>query len=347
MFSVMDLELATASYKIVKDLLKVRPSESLTITIDSAGEFRVAEETAKAAEALGAKVLLAYHSTPPGYGKAGDPGLPDGLTAAIPNSDVWVEFNNQWLLYSSPWEKAIGNGRTRYLFLGGLGVDQIIRCIGEIDMEAQTAFQNKIVSMTKKAKKMQIINAAGTDISFLNDNSRPVTNELAADTPGAHFLTGQIGWAPVENSINGVIVFDGSFSGGGKAELGILREPIRLTVKEGKIIDVTGGEEAGFVKEWLVSLNDPGMYNLAHVCYGLNPGAKLSGLCTEDEQVWGCTEWGFGYQSPTLEGALGDAVSHADGTCLNSTVYMDGEKIMEAGEVIHEELASLAKACGR
>lgn len=347
MLSTLDLELATTGYKIAKDLVKIKPGESLIITIDSAADFRVAQETAKAAEAIGAKVLLAYHSTPPGYGKVGDPGLPDGLLAAIPNSDAWVEFNNQWLLYNSAWEIAMSNGRTRYLFLGGLDVDQVVRCVGKINMEAQTAFQNKIVAMTKNAKKMRITNAAGTDVSFINDNNRPITNELTAETPGPHFLLGQIGWAPIEGSINGVIAFDGSFSGGGDADLGILKEPIELIVKEGKIVDVVGGEEAKFVKEWLAGLNDPRMYNLAHVCYGFNPGARLSGLCTEDERVWGSTEWGFGYQGPMFEGALRDAVSHADGICLNSTIYMDDEKVIEDGKIIHEELALLAKACGK
>ncbi len=347
MLSTMDLELATAGYKIAKDLIKIKKGESLIITIDSASDFRVAEETAKAAESLGAKVLLAYHSTPPGYGKVGDPGLPDGLAAAIPNSDAWVEFNNQWLLYNSAWEIAMANGRTRYLFLGGLNVDQVVRCVGKIDMAVQTAFQNKVVSMTHEARKMRITNLAGTDISFVNDKKRPITNELTAETPGPHFLLGQIGWAPIESSINGVIAFDGSFSGGGPADLGILTEPIRLTVKEGRVVDVEGGAAGKFVKEWFASLNDPRMYNVAHVCYGFNPGARLSGLCTEDERVWGSTEWGFGYQGPMFEGGLREAVSHADGISLNSTVYLDGEKIIEDGKVIHEELAILAKACGK
>jgi leucyl aminopeptidase (aminopeptidase T) len=58
------------------------------------------------------------------------------------------------------------------------------------------------------------------------------------------------------------------------------------------------------MKEWLAGLNDERMYNLAHVCYGFNPGADLSGLCTEDERVLGSTEWGIGYQGPFFKGSL-------------------------------------------
>ena len=130
-------------------------------------------------------------------------------------------------------------------------------------------------------------------------------------------------------------------------DLGILKEPIELEVKKGKIIEIRGGEEAKKVKRWLESLNDPKMYYLAHVCYGFNPGAKLTGLCTEDERIWGSTEWGIGHQGPMFQGDLGPAVSHADGICLNSTVWLDDELLMEEGKIVHPELVELARAIGK
>jgi leucyl aminopeptidase (aminopeptidase T) len=165
--------------------------------------------------------------------------------------------------------------------------------------------------------------------------------------PGPHFLLGQIGWAPIEESINGTIVYDGSYSGGGEADLGILRNPIRVTVKEGKAIDFTGGPEAETIKKWLQKLNDPNMYLAAHVCYGFNPGARLSGLCTEDERVWGSTEWGFGNQGPMFKAKGITALSHADGICMNSSVWIDGQQILDKGRVIHPQLAKLAKKQGK
>jgi hypothetical protein len=100
--SLMDLELGKTAYKAVNKLCKVKPGESVLITVDGPQEWRVAEEIAKAAEAAEAKVMVAWHSTPPGYGKVGDPYHPDPLKAAIPNTDVWIELNNRWLIYSTP-----------------------------------------------------------------------------------------------------------------------------------------------------------------------------------------------------------------------------------------------------
>jgi leucyl aminopeptidase (aminopeptidase T) len=342
-----DLELFKAAYKTVREILRVKPGENFLITIDSISDFRVAEDMAKAGEALGAKVMLAWHTTPKGYGKATDPYLPRPLVAACPEADAWLELNNQWLLYGTAWEKAVTNGRTRNLMLGGLSADQLIRCIGEVDIDAQIRFQNKVVEITKRAKKMRITNAAGTDVTFENDPKRPFANEHIAETPGGHFLTGQIGWAPKEDTIHGTFVFDGAISGGGEADIGSVTEPVVYDVEKGLIKEIRGGREAKIVKRWFEKLGDPGMYLAAHVCYGFNPNAKLGFTTTEDERVWGCTEWGFGYQGPMYSGGKPRvAASHIDGISLACSVLCDSEPITKDGEVVHRELIELAKACG-
>ncbi|MBW1729275.1 MAG: leucyl aminopeptidase [Deltaproteobacteria bacterium] len=342
-----DLELFKAAYKTVKEIIRIKEGESLLITIDSISDFRVAEEMAKAGEALGAKVMVAWHTTPKGYGKACDPYLPEPLFAACPATDAWIELNNQWLLYGTPWTRAVTNGRTRNLMLGGLSTDQLIRCIGEVDIQAQIAFQEKVVEITKRAKGMKIVNAAGTNVTFENHPDRPFANEHIADTPGGHFLIGQIGWAPREETINGTIVFDGAISGGGEADIGVVSEPVIYEVEKGRIKEIRGGKEAEIVKKWFEKLDDPNMYLAAHVCYGFNPKAKLGYTTTEDERVWGCTEWGFGYQGPMYSGGKPrEAASHIDGISLACSVTCDGQPITKDGEVVHPELRELAKACG-
>jgi leucyl aminopeptidase (aminopeptidase T) len=292
--------------------------------------------------------MVAWHTTPPAYGRAADPFLPDCLHAAIPNSDVWIEYNYQWLLYGKAWEEALAvPDRTRYLFLGGLGLDQVVRTIGKVDLPLQKEFQDTLVEITASAKTMRITTPAGTDVSFENVPGRNIINEGWAKIPGPHFLLGQVGWAPREETINGEVVFDGSFSGGGEADLGILRHPVTFHIRDGKWFDITGGEEAAFLRGWFERLGDDGMHNAAHVCYGFNPGSRLSGLCTEDERVWGVTEWGFGYQGPFFEGNAGPAITHVDGICLNSSVWTDGVQIMDSGKLVESRLADLAHRIGK
>lgn len=339
----LDLEVAEAAQKVVREICRLKAGESLLVTVDSAGSFHVAEEIAKAGESVGARVMLAWHSTPIGVGKVGEKYLPDSLKAAIPQTDVWIEVNNQWMGYSTPYEIAlVPPQRVRYLCLDGLDEERIVRLIGKVDLEAQDAFQRKMVELTKQAKKMRITTPAGTDVSFENDPERPVLSELWCHTPGAHFLLGQIAWAPIEDTIIGEIVFDCSFYGGGPADLPTLQEPITFHVRNGVCVEISGGREAKLVGDWLMSLNDPNMYHEAHICYGFNPGARPSGICVEDERIWGVTEWGFGHQGIQFKAGGVPAVSHLDGICLNSSVWQDGVQVLEEGLVVHPELIELA-----
>lgn len=65
---------------------------------------------------------------------------------------------------------------------------------------------------------------------------------------------------------------------------------------------------------------------------------------TEDERVWGVTEWGIGYVSPFDAPPSGqDAKSHCDGICMNSSVWLDGKQIMDQGTIVDEELKELER----
>lgn len=348
MIDELELELAVSAHKTVDDILKVKPGETLLVTIDSRADFRLAAAMARAGECAGAKTMIAYHSTAPAYGKAGEWRLPSSLFGAIERTDVWIELNDVWLYCNTAWEKATAEGtNTRYFHLGKMNPDSLWRCLGSLDLAALKEFMTAVADMTQAANQMRITNPAGTDVSFKNAG-RPVTNECGdASSPGVHFMLGQIGWAPLEESIAGEIVFDGSFHGGGSMDLGILRNPIKFVIEKGKIVAISGRGEAKLVKEWLAGLNDERMYHLAHTCYGFNPGAKLTGECTEDERIWGCTQWGFGYQAALFQGALGDAVTHGDGICLNSSVWLEGVQILAEGKVIEPKLAGLAKRLGK
>ena len=62
----------------------------------------------------------------------------------------------------------------------------------------------------------------------------------------------------------------------------------------------------------------------------------------EDERVWGATEWGIGYVSDVDAPPHGqDAVSHSDGICLRSTVWLDDRCILREGVVVDPELIAL------
>jgi len=347
MTGLYEYEIGKAADILCRELFKLKSGETFAITADTESDARVVEAVARAAFAVGAKPMVILLASPLGVGKAADPMLPvKALSAALKESDAWVEFNNQWLLYSTPYEIATReNENLRYLCLVGMNPDMMTRCLGRVDYPNLKVFQETIRDMTKKARHMKLTTPAGTNVEFDNDPTRPMICEVGyADTPGSHMLAGQIGWSPIFDTINGIIAFDGSIV----PPVGLVKEPVKLHVEKGKIMKIEGGKDAVDYEAWLRSFNDPNMFNMAHVCYGFNPGAKLTGNILEDERVWGCTEWGVGYVGPMLAPPKGiPAASHSDGICLNTSVWLDGVQITDKGKIVHKGLAEIAKKLGK
>jgi len=331
----------------VSELFKLKPGETFVVTGDTESDARVANALATAAFSIGAKPMVIWTPTPLGVGKAADPALPvESLTAALKVADAWVEVNNKYLLYSTPFEIAEReNKKLRYLNISGINVDMLVRTIGRVDMQALGEFQGRLTNMIRLANKIKLTSPAGEDIEMEFDAKAPVVNDVGyADTPGPHFLSGQL--TPGYSSlVNGTIVFDGSVV----PPIGLLKEPVRLFVKNGRVKRIEGGKDALGLDAWLKSFNDPDMYRIAHLSFGSNPGAKLTGNIVEDERIWGGTEWGLGYVGSDLtsDGKPIPAASHTDGTSLNTSVWLDGVQIFDKGRVVHKELVESARKLGK
>ncbi len=335
-----EFELGKASDLLIRELFKLREGETFVITGDTESDPQVVNATSRAAFAVGAKPMVIWLASPIGVGKEADPMLPvDALAAVLKEADAWVEFNNKWLLYSTPYEIAMKeNQKLRHLCLVGMDVDMMTRCIGRIDYPVLEEFQTLVTQMTEKAEHVKVNTPAGGEVEFDNDPQEPVDSDLGyAHKPGSYMLSGQIGWAPDRDSINGTIAFDGSVT----PPIGLLKEPIKLRIESGRIVSFEGGKEAKEYEKWLRGFEHPQMLRLAHICYGFNPGAKLTGNVLEDERVWGCTEWGIGHYPDA------PAPSHSDGICLNSSVWLDGVKLLDEGQVVHKDLKRLAKKLGK
>ena len=348
MTKTYEYELHKAALILARDMFRLKEGETFIVTADTQSDNRVVQAVAAAAHALGAIPMVITLASPLGVGKAADALLPvDALSAALGEADAWVEFNKQWLLYSTPFERAMAkNKRLRYMCLVEMTVDMMVRLIGRIDAAALLAFMRPLVEMTQRATSMRITTPAGNDLAFkLLPTERIVSRDDGlCETPGMHFLGGQISFIPDFESINGRLVFDGTIS----PPCGFLREPVVLEVEKGQVTRIEGGRQAEELRRWLASFDDPNMYRLAHGCYGCNPGARLCGNVLEDERIWGCTEWGMGYLSPVDAPPDGiQAKSHMDGICLNSSVWLDGAQILEKGVVVHPELKALAEKLTR
>ncbi|MDH5792462.1 MAG: leucyl aminopeptidase, partial [Candidatus Bathyarchaeota archaeon] len=135
--------------------------------------------------------------------------------------------------------------------------------------------------------------------------------------------------SPVEGSSEGAIVVDASIPYIG---IGLLREPVRMTVESGFITDIRGGQQADALRRDLEEKDDPNVYSIAELGVGLNPRSRMTGVMLDDEGVLGSAHIGIG-TSITLGGVVKAAV-HYDLVLWRPTIELDGEAVIEKGELM-------------
>jgi leucyl aminopeptidase (aminopeptidase T) len=164
---------------------------------------------------------------------------------------------------------------------------------------------------------------------------------MLADVKGtgtAQVPPGQCDFGDLPGSAEGTLVFDGAVYP--PAEIGVLKEPVTLEVRKGKITKISGGREAKLLEKWLASWDHPGMYEIAHCSFGLNPGVtRCRGDMAHDERVFGCMEFGIG-------AAWAGAPSHTDGVVLGTSIWADDVHLEDEGRYVHPELAELCRQLG-
>jgi len=320
---------------LVRDLLRVKKGETVIVYGDPAADPSVVRATADAVEERGGVPLEVW------YRIKGPPGTepPTPFAEAMRKSDVLVEFARTYLITTRAFQRAMDAG-TRALCLTGMDADMMTRCIGDVSLPALKAFGVALQRITQRATEAHVTSPGGTDLTF-GLGKRPIildTGECV--TPGRDsYLGGQISWAAVESTIEGSLVIDGTVWP--PDPLAPLREPIRLELARGRIASIGGGEAAKILRDWIEHFRDRKMHNVAHFCFGFNPGATISGKILEDERAFGVFVTGFGSQMASFKGGFTLAKSHLDGVTRKPTITFDGETIQRDGAFVHPKLAPL------
>ncbi|HJX37774.1 MAG TPA: hypothetical protein VJ714_04175 [Anaerolineae bacterium] len=330
------LELAAAAKTVVEVAMPVEPGEQVVITADTSSDERVVWATAQAAYAIGATPSVIWYETLPNPCMDPPPPVALALTAA----DVWIEFAVAYTLYSNAHKEAVAAG-CRYFCLPGMDVDMMVRTIGQVNYPVLEEMAGALYELSHRAKQMRITSPAGTDLAVqTNPEAAPAFTQMGAGEGGGYsqMLAGQSWFEALADTFHGTLVFDGALWP--PAELGLLRDPVRLTVDKGRIERIEGGAEARTFQRWLDNFGDSSMYLMDHACYGFNPGVtRLTGNILEDERLFGCMQFGIG------RARLG-APSHTDGIVASPSVWAGDVQLEAEGVYIHPRLVELCKEMG-
>lgn len=146
----------------------------------------------------------------------------------------------------------------------------------------------KVNELLKDVTKVHLTSSLGTDLWVEID---PQKNELESgkiNQPGqvSNYPIGEWACAIKWEGSNGILVIDGPF--GGSHNLDQIDQPITLTIKDGEVVNIDGGEAAKKLKIYLDSGNDQKnhAYKLAEFAVGTNSQA-----CKDKPlKYWGSSE---------------------------------------------------------
>ncbi|NLT52478.1 MAG: aminopeptidase [Ignavibacteria bacterium] len=187
----------------------------------------------------------------------------------------------------------------------------------------------KLKSIMENVKKVRVVTEKGTDIEMKIEGRGIYASKglFLVKGESGNLPTGETFCAPVEGSANGIFVVDGSMAGIGK----INDEPIKIIVKNGYAVKISGGKAAGKLKKILSQFGADGK-NIAEFGIGTNYAAKLSGVLLEDEKVLGTIHIALG-NNKSMGGNI-DVPIHLDGVVKYPDVFFDEEIIMEKGHLL-------------
>jgi len=310
--------------KIVVECARVEPGEKVLVVTDTK-TLNVGELIATAALEITDEVVLAVCTPRSAHGE--EP--PIQITNAMSVSDVIFMPLAFSMTHASAIKDARKNG-ARVLSMGDFA-ERMLESGGiDADFLAIAETVDKVATVLGQGKTAKVTTEEGTDldmdISGRKGFAEPGFSHIPGSISGPPNIEANVG--PVEGTSEGILVVDGSIP---HPALGVIREPIRIEVKEGKVVEISGGAQADTLRSVLEKMDDHNIYNVAELGIGLNPCSEIIGSMLEDEGAYGTCHIGIGNNLDF--GGHVKAKSHIDLIIRNSTIEIDGKLIQKKGEL--------------
>lgn len=317
--------LMKAAMIAVKDCLAVKPKETALVITDT-GKFDIARAFFSALHAIGADATLTT-MIPRQYNGQEPPG---DIAAAMKASDVVFIPTTRSLSHTKA-RMAASEAGARIASMPGITEDMMTVGGMTADYGKVSELSWKLTELLDKTKKVQITTPAGTNLVMSLEGRRPGTppDDGLYTEPGrwGNLPAGEAYIAPVEESVEGIAIIDGSM-----APIGFLKDPIRLRIEKGRAVAIEGGVEAATFRKLLEDIQDPNAYIVGELGIGTNEKARLIGNILEDEKVLKTVHIALG-MNIDMGGKI-DSKTHNDGIILNPTVKFDDRTVLEQGEIM-------------
>lgn len=314
----MSEDLGEAVSTIVRECLGVRPNEDVLVVCNPATQV-LGEAMRAEAEAVGAEAVLAVMSERSSH--AGEP--PTTVAEAMVAADVLLAPTVQSLSHTAARKRASESG-TRTATLPGATVEMLARVMSD-DMDNLRRRGGLVAGILDSGTEVRITCDHGSDLRLGLQGRKAIadTGELTHEGAFGNLPCGEGFVSPA--TAEGTLVVDGSIAG-----VGLVSEPVRLTIEDGHLVDATGPEGAKLME--LLTVHGPDGTNVAELGIGTNEKAVLTGNILEDEKIIGTAHIAFGASA-----AIGGNVQvpvHLDVVSMRPEVTVDGAPVVLEGRLL-------------
>lgn len=316
--------MAKGAKQVVEVCAQVKGNESVVIVTEPR-TMSIAESVAAAVTAVGAEPTITVIM--PRTSDSAEP--PATVAAAMKESDVFISAVYTSITHTYAVKNAVENG-SRGIMLTQFEDHMLIDSGVLADFPKAAPTCEAVAKALENATEIHLTTTHGTDLKMSATGRK--SNAMTGMVKSGQFApvpTIEANVSPLEGTANGTIVANASIPYIG---IGIVKENVVCTVKDGFITTIEGGHEARVLSDNLASKNDSNVYNIAEIGVGLNPRCKFNGLMLEDEGVFGSVHIGIG-SSITLGGVV-KAACHYDLIMTGVTLVADDVTIIKDGEVL-------------
>lgn len=336
----------THLYKKEFELSKVKAGETIAVISDLGTRREYIEASFAAAEELGADIYEMCVNSIPSWTKVGVPtiGQCKGTLEAISAADVVVIFH---VPLFTKWLKQVMSGGTRVLMIID-SPDDLEQLMSPPGLKEACKYAESIY---KKTKKVVVTRDGGTELTYSCGEYPVMTQWGYADEKGHfdHWGGGHIHTFPNEGSATGTVVM----LPGDIVILPYCRyvvDPVKVTIREGHVVDVQGGLDAKLMQDWLadgkMNAKDRDPYAVSHLGWGMNPqslwhGLALNGDVSEHNRASTRTFPGnflFSTGPNSQGGGKRNTRGHYDVPMRDCTVALDGKVIIDKGKLVDPKM---------
>ena len=258
--------------------------------------------------------------------------VPELIAKAMKDADAIIPVTSISMVHTNAMKGAL-EAKKRLLGMILMTEDLILRTwpktVEELsDLKNRT---QKLAQMIDATKKARITSPQGTDLTLEVGKHKSIWNYGVVEELGKlEFLPGgQTATCPNEGTANGQYVLDVST---GFPNYRLVRNPITVIVKNGKAVEIKGGQDAEAFRNYFESFNDSGVFHIAELGTGTNPKCIFTGNALEDERKAGSVRVALG--TDVMLGGSHKTKTHVDGMMGQITLDLDGQVPIKDGKFL-------------